>query len=197
MKRLQSVGHRSQHALEDGPLVDDAAGYRLRLQNFHRFTIVKRADVAAPGGMPHIDDALFNRDDRVFFIAIHRDIECRAADGDDGRRRVDRIRIRLVAYFLNMDLDFSNPDIEQIAPVRGVLPEHDRRTGVNLESAPVGHLQFRVTVRAGANNLFHLHQIAQIQYPGAGVAQDGNLPRQLDHFGGGFGRSGKRLSGCE
>jgi hypothetical protein len=76
-----------------------------------------------------------------------------AADGNDGRRGVDPIRIRLVAQLLNVDLYPADQDVEKITPVRRILAEGNVRVGKYLKGTAIGDLEHRVAIRATHDHL--------------------------------------------
>jgi hypothetical protein len=121
--------------------------------------------------MPDVHDAFFHGDDGGFIVILHTDIKCSASHRNYRCRRENPIVIGLPAPLLDVDFHPSDQNIQQVAPIPGILAEDDIGIRVDLESAPVGNLELREAVWTGYDDLPYLYLIADIKRPGSGIAK--------------------------
>src|ERR1700737_4477469 len=116
--------------------------------------------------MPDIYDAFFHRDDSRFIVILNADVKCRAAYGNYRRGGKNPIVIGLSAPLLDVDFHPSDQNIQQIAPVSGILSKDNIGVRIDFKVASIGNLEVRIAVWTGDNDLPRLHLIADIERPG-------------------------------
>ena len=121
--------------------------------------------------MPDIDDTFLNGHDGSFVVIVDADIKCSPTYGNYGCGCKNPIVIRLSAPLLDVDFHPAHQNIQQIAPVSGILAKDDIGIGINLESTTIGNLELRVAVWTGDNDLPGLHFVTDVQGPGYGIAK--------------------------
>jgi len=87
----------------------------------------------------------------------------------------DAVWIRVAAQFLDVDLDLSKKNIEQITEAARVPAEDNVGVRENEEHAPVRHLQLGETIVAGDDRLSGADRLAGKKSPGAIVFENRNV----------------------
>src|SRR5580704_4908404 len=137
--------------------------------------------------MANVHNTFFYRHDGGVVVIVHGDVERRAAHGNDRCRRQNPIVIGLTAPLLDVNLYPSGQNVQQIAPIAGVLAEDNIRVRIDFESAAIGNLELRVAVSTGDDNLLDLNLIADIERPGRSIAEYRYISFQGNDLGSAFG----------
>jgi hypothetical protein len=99
--------------------------------------------------------------DQSAVVVLVRDLEGGSPDGDDCSRSMDPLVIRLSTPPLNLDFDPPDPQVHQILPVH-VVPKGDLGIRIDLKGAAIVHLEHRVAIRPGLDQLLLPDFVAEV-----------------------------------
>src|SRR5581483_1220816 len=142
-----NVNHDAQGLARHVALVESLRD-RLIAINQEYFAGVHHRAVSAEQIVADFHAAFLDLDHGCFVVVVHCDIERGASHRDHRYRRNHTVRIRYRAEMLDVHPNFPQEQIDQVAPVARVLPEHETGIRINLDGAAVGDLQYGVAVRA-------------------------------------------------
>ena len=125
--------------------------------------------------MPNVHNTLFYRHDGCVIVIIHGDIKCGASHGNYRSGCENPIIIGLSAPLLDVYLHPADQDIQQIAPVAGILTEDNIGVRIDFKSTPIGNLELRIAVWTGDNDLLDLHLVADVERPGYSTPERGYI----------------------